>query len=699
MRQRDLRSRDEFPVRLGRDCWPPGHAVGRLTSVRRHSLRNAGLAAGALVVVLSGAAWLLSAWVASQGPPEPATVNPWVGSVAVAWAVTGAVLVRLRPGNSVGWLLLGVAAVQAFSVGSVAYGGYGTTVATPAWPAAGEVAQAGVMAWFPSMVVPMTVLPALYPSGRLPARWWRWPVGAVSVTVGALTIVASLDPKAYDDVATGRAPLSLTPGWWSSPVFVGALAAGLAVAAAVIWVATGLRLRRAHAPERQQLAWLMAVAVLLFVGVFLVRQQWAAGVAAHLLPVAVAVGVLRYRLLGIVASSGLVYGALTLAVLALYVAVAGLLGSAALDVTPEQVPGTITAAVVAVTVTPAQRRLQRIADRFVYGERRDPVGAVTRLGAQVMDSEEAELLPVVLSSLQAALHVPAVTVTAPTGQVLAAVGEPDPGPPVVERLVPLRVGGRDVGALHLAARRPGEPLTPGDERLLAALAPQVAVVVRALALTEALHRERDQVVVARHSERDRLRRDLHDGLGPALAGVSLGLQAAHDVVPPDGPGPALLARLREEVDATLAEVRRVIDDLRPARLDDLGLVAAVRRHADTVASTLPVQVDAYDLPPLPPEVEAAAFRITQEALTNAARHSGARQAQVTLAVEGQRLVVAVADDGHGLDAATAPVPVPRRGGVGLGSMRYRAERLGGRFEVTSDRSGTRVEAALPLVGG
>jgi signal transduction histidine kinase len=261
--------------------------------------------------------------------------------------------------------------------------------------------------------------------------------------------------------------------------------------------------------------------------------------------------------------------------------------------------------------------------------------------------------------------------------------------------VPLRVGGRDVGTLAVTERSPGEPFTAGDRRLLAALAPQVAAVVRALELTRSLERERDRVLTATHAERDRIRRDLHDGLGPSLAGVGLGVQAVQARLG-EGADPstrALLARVREEVDGAVAEVRRILDGLRPAPLDDVGFVAAVQRHAEALAPSVPVRVTAGPLPPLPPDVETAAYRIAQEALTNVARHSGARSAEVGLRARDGRLEVAVVDDGAGFRAGDADT---RPAGVGLDSMRTRARAVGGELTVTSGPGGTRVVAGLPL---
>jgi signal transduction histidine kinase len=285
----------------------------------------------------------------------------------------------------------------------------------------------------------------------------------------------------------------------------------------------------------------------------------------------------------------------------------------------------------------------------------------------------------------AAVHAPGAAVTAPDGQVVAAVGD---GTDRTAVTLPLMFGGQRLGDLRVAPRRPGESYTGAETRLLAALALQVAVVVRAEDLTRALAAEHDRVLAASQTERDRLRADLHDGLGPSLSGIGLGLQGISDALHDDPAATLLLNRIRDEVATAFAEVRRIIDGLRPVSLDTLGLVGAIRRHAETVSAAVPVQVSAEKLPPLPPQVETAAYRITAEALANAARHAGAEHVRVALVAPNGALRISVADDGHGVGDATA--------GVGLTSMRRRAETLGGRLDIDSRACGTTVTAILPL---
>ena len=194
-----------------------------------------------------------------------------------------------------------------------------------------------------------------------------------------------------------------------------------------------------------------------------------------------------------------------------------------------------------------------------------------------------------------------------------------------------------------------------------------------------LIRQRESLVVAREEERRRLRRDLHDGLGPTLAAIGMRAEAAAALLDqgPDATRPQLEA-LGEEVRVALADVRRLVDGLRPPALDELGLLGAIGQQAarlddgtgrESGSATIRVECEPPSLPDLPAAVEVAAYRITVEAMTNAVRHAGARLCRVRLEASSQ-LTIEVTDDGRGL-----PSPLPS--GTGLESMRERAEELGG----------------------
>lgn len=214
-------------------------------------------------------------------------------------------------------------------------------------------------------------------------------------------------------------------------------------------------------------------------------------------------------------------------------------------------------------------------------------------------------------------------------------------------------------------------------------------------VTRELKRSRERIVVAREEERRRLRRNLHDGVGPALAGISLGLETAERAaVRGDTALPGLVTRLRSETDLCTHEVRQIVADLRPAALDAIGLSEALRQHAELLSSRstngFHVSVEGRSPPDLPAAVEVAAYRIALEALTNTVRHAAAHHSTVTVSERGG-LRMLVSDDGTGLPASPP--------GVGLTSMRERAEELGGVCVVTfTEGVGTTVEAVLPLSG-
>jgi signal transduction histidine kinase len=271
-------------------------------------------------------------------------------------------------------------------------------------------------------------------------------------------------------------------------------------------------------------------------------------------------------------------------------------------------------------------------------------------------------------------------------EVVVAYGTPAP----VSLRSPLVHHGVTVGELLVAARV-GETLREADRRLIVDLAPQVAAAVHAVGLALELRAARRRLVELREEERRRIRRDLHDGLGPALAGLTFTLDAVHNLTGSDlERAKSLLASATEQTQTMIAEVRRLIYGLRPPALDELGLVGSLRSVVSReVPRATAVTVELPDaLPPLDAAVEVAAYRIVQEAVTNVARHAHARSCRLHLAVEPDALVVEVADDGQGI--------AQRATGVGLHTMRERAVELGGTCTIDSRPGlGTIVRARLP----
>jgi len=304
------------------------------------------------------------------------------------------------------------------------------------------------------------------------------------------------------------------------------------------------------------------------------------------------------------------------------------------------------------------------------------------------------VLPAVVQTLAEALKLPYAAILLAQGEGMvtaAAAGTPEG----VSVRLPLVYQGEPVGELLVAPRSPGEGFSPADHRLLEDLARQAGVAAHAVQLTADLQRARERLATAREEERRRLRRDLHDGRGPQLASQALALAAARKLVArAPTAADALLDRLAEQAQAAVTDVRRLVHDLRPPALDDLGLVGALHEGAARYEHTgLHVAIDApVSLPPLPAAVEVAAYRIAQEALANVARHAGARTCTVRLGLDraAGALALEILDDGRGLSP-------DRRAGVGLASMRERAEELGGTWMIgPAPAGGTRVFARLPL---
>jgi len=345
--------------------------------------------------------------------------------------------------------------------------------------------------------------------------------------------------------------------------------------------------------------------------------------------------------------------------------------------------------------------LQRAANRLLYGERDEPYSVISRLGQRLEAAlAPAAILPTIVETVASALRLPyaAVALEEPGGlSIAASTGQP-PADPL---RIPLTYQGDAVGELLVAPRAPGERFSAADRRLIDDLARQASIAAHAARLADEsrqlaadLQLSRERLVLAREEERRRLRRDLHDGLGPRLAGLTLRMETARDALAHDPVADALLAELATRTAEAVADVRRVVYALRPPSLDELGLVAALQHSVDSdTDGQVHVVFDVPEhLPALPAAVEVAAYRIAQEALTNVWRHASARTCNIHLAVDSAacELTLQVDDDGCG-------IPEGRPAGVGLHSMRERASELGGRCEIgPRPGGGTRIDAALPI---
>ena len=340
-------------------------------------------------------------------------------------------------------------------------------------------------------------------------------------------------------------------------------------------------------------------------------------------------------------------------------------------------------------------RLHRFVEWLLHGQRHDAAVASWRLARQLESLDGDAAVPGLVAALADTLRLSHVSVVVQAGTedvTLATVGDRVP----TATQFAVRHAGQVLGALS-AARR-GGPLNRQDERLLQATAAQLGLLLHAESLATQLQSARERLVSSREDERRRLRRELHDGVGPTLAGIALGLESAERL---EARGPlaehdrerlrSLLHDVRGDVTAVVSDVRRVVDGLRPPLLDELGLIASLTQLARSLGdrSGFAVRIEAPPSPPLPAAVEVAAYRIASEALTNVARHAAASQCAVVLRASGSSVLLRITDDGVGGARGTAR-------GTGLSSMAERAEELGGSVTVTSGDTGSCVEAVLPL---
>ena len=415
-------------------------------------------------------------------------------------------------------------------------------------------------------------------------------------------------------------------------------------------------------------------------------------------PLSVAVAVLRYRLFDIdlIINRTLVYGALTLLVGGLYIGVVGIV-SRLFNMSDNLPAALLAAGLVAIVFQPLRERLQRAVNRLIYGERDEPYRVLSRLGQRLQATLAPDkMLPTIVETVAQALKLPYAAISLKQGdgsEIAASYGVLPIDVALVQ--VPVTYQGQNIAELLLAPRSGTESFAPADMRLLQDIAHQAGVAAHSVRLTADLQRSRERLVAAREEERRRLRRDLHDGIGPALASLTLTVDAANNLLDQN---PAairpLLADLKEQAQDAIVDIRRLVYGLRPPALDELGLISALREQAAQYnLNGLCIDIDAPEnLPPLPAAVEVAAYRITQEALTNVVRHAHAQSCNVRFTVSGA-LQVEVVDNGKGLGNGF-------RAGVGLNSMRERAEELGGTCIIESAPSGgARVVACLPLSGG
>ncbi|HEX8509956.1 MAG TPA: GAF domain-containing sensor histidine kinase, partial [Propionibacteriaceae bacterium] len=553
----------------------------------------------------------------------------------------------------------------------------------------------------------LTLLLYVFPDGSFVPRWTVWAAVVTTLMSPLNALDAPVNPLSWP------APISVTVGL---------------VSLAIPLLAQVHRYRLvSDTQQRQQTKWVaLSVVILTFGSAPVVAIWWLApdvsapgvsGLQMHLfsnawlallmllVPIAIMMAVLRLRLWDVdpLLNRTLVYGTLTLLAGSLYIVTSGLL-SAVFQNPGNVVSSLLAAGVIAVLFDPGRRWLQGNVNRLMYGERDNPYLVMSRLARRLEGAPAPEaVLTTITQTVREAFRVPHATIELSgwNGEVLAALHDPpeerrpDAGARAADGFsLPLAYRGESIGRLIVAPRAAGERFSTHDQRLLEDLARHAGTAVYAVRAATELQLARERLVTAGQEERRRLRRHLHDVLGPLLATLAMKLDVAQGLMPRDPvSSQELVVEVQGQLQETLALVRRLVYTLYPPVLDELGLPTAIREQASSQLQNHGVAVDLElptTLPPLPAATEVAAYYIAVEAMTNIKRHARANCCRLRLTTQVESMTLEVTDDGCGIATDT-------RRGAGLQSMRERAQELGGSFDITSaSPTGTRVHAELPL---
>ncbi|GGK55336.1 histidine kinase [Streptomyces flaveus] len=650
------------------------------------TVREAGAALVALLVAtLVGYGWYLGFHLD----------NVHNGLIGASFTTVGLYVLRVRPRHPEGWLFVATGVLHAVMFFGRQYGLYDGALAGASW-----------LGWAGVWPLPLAIALAgwtlmAFPDGRLPSPWWRFAVVAMMTVAAVLAVVSALWPVEYDRMGLAAPhPLAVPGGEAADRVWEYAQYSYLLFQ--VLWtVAIVVRIRRARGDEVRQMRWLafavVTAIVLLVVGLLAFGSPVPGLLALPLIPVAAGFAILKFRLYDIdpVINKTLVVGAMLLLITAAYVAI--VVGAGAVVPADERTLALVTTAVVAVAFEPLRRRAQRLADRLVYGHRATPYEALSRLSAHLEDPPQ-DLLDAIAATAAGAVGATEVVVWVgdehhlmPRGQwptatvevgpaALAALDEP-------RRLVrPVVHRGTVRGAVTV--RKPaGESLSATEGRLLSDLVAQTGLVIVQQQQAREIQAAARRIVTAEDAARRRIERDLHDGAQQRL--VTLGLELGALAKQAEADGAAMADRVKQAraqlLEAT-AELRELARGLHPMVLAQSGLEPALAALGDR--SAIPVRLHVAGAGRLPRDVEATAYYVVSEALTNAARYSGAGVVVVDVAPVEDGLCVEVTDDGRG---GARPGP-----GTGLQGLADRLAALGGDLQVDSPSGGgTRVRAVLP----
>jgi signal transduction histidine kinase len=664
--------------------------------------------------IFAGAAWIaLAAHRASD-------VLPFLPTLLV-FAGVGAFVASRRPGNPLGWLMLSMGGLS-LGLSADAYARFGLSH-TPHSAGTAWAAWAFIVA-IEIGTTPLAFILLLFPHGRLLSRRWR-AVGAAALALplagGVCTAISDVNFSVRTNFPGLRDPLQLVSRSVMSPIYGSFQTANLLVLL-VAAASLVLRFRRADGEERQQLKWIAFAGALSTIG-FLALALIPNGpepvlvfiIVVPFIAVAAGVAILKYRLydIDVVINKTLVYGSLAAFITAVYVGIVVGIGAAIGEGSNPNLGLSILATIiVAVAFQPVRERVQRLANRLVYGKRATPYEVLSEFSSRMAGAVDAEdLLPRMARILAEGTGARSAVVWLKVGNELKlsaawpaddlpsrAVRIAGDGLPPLDATLVLPVHHRDelLGALSLV-NAPGERLTPSEEKLATDLASGAGLVLRNVRLTEELlarleelRASRQRIVAAQDAERRKLERNIHDGAQQQLVALAVRLRLARQLAARDAEAAdAAITQIEREAADALENLRDLARGIYPPLLADQGLVAALQSQARK--ASLPVSVEAQSLGRFPQEQEAAVYFCCLEALQNVAKYGGATNAIVRLTEHNGELSFEVTDGGRGFDTSTTSY------GTGLQGMADRLSALGGELEVRSGPGqGTTVMGRLPV---
>jgi len=683
------------------------------------------IAMAVLIAGLIAVGLVLNLTIPAAAPADDKTnlMGVATGLPFLAMTVIAVVLVARRPTNPVGWLLGALAIINLIQ-------GIGTSYVTH-WLYAQDVPRAFVVplglaagAANATTALSLIYLFLVFPDGHTLSPRWRIlaRINLALVVPGLIAVL--LDPAVISD---GHRQVTNPFGLGGTHSVMTRIAGAYNGLGGILLllgvVSLVLRYRHGDSEQRQQLKWFIAGVGLFVFGLLAGGiTAWpppmvvAANVGLAALPVSIGIAVLKYRLydIDVVINRTLVYGALALFITAIYVAIVvgigALIGSGG---KPNLALSIIATAIVAVAFQPVRERVQKVANRLVYGKRATPYEVLSQFSERVAESYAADdVLPRMARVLADGTGAARADVWLRTGDILrqaaswpvpSAAAEPArvagnslPEMLEVDRAVEVRHQGELLGALTVT-RRKGESLTPVEEKLLSDLARQAGLVLRNVGLTaellqrmEDLRASRQRLVAAQDEERRRLERNLHDGAQQNLVALKVKLGLAEMFAEKDpARARATLAELKADTDEALETLRDLARGIYPPLLADKGLVAALESQARK--ATLPVEVEADGIGRYPQDIEAAVYFCCLEALQNLQKYAGASRSIIHLGDHDGDLSFEVEDDGKGFDPATTPR------GSGLTNMADRLDALGGGVELeSSPGAGTTLRGRVPV---